>query len=250
MLFRSASSSNSASRAVADSRSARSDSANTEAETSRAEIVAAFGAAHPLTALPLSVLAEAACARGEFERCLELSEQAAAVRVTARTAADHPTFIPKHLAAAIALRGLGRTAEAEARFDEAEAIARKAGDAWLGRVLAERGGLERAAEAVRLLTQQEGAEHPDTRRARRAFAQALLDAGRSAEAERAFAELASSGEPKSPLRGAVLLGQARALMAQGRAGEAEPLLRLAVMVAGDEDPQVTAARDLLRTGKP
>jgi tetratricopeptide (TPR) repeat protein len=214
-------------------------SAAREALASQAEISRAFGAVHPLVALPLSVLGECACARGEWSSCLELSEQAASLRATARTPPDHPTFIPKHLAAAMALRGLGRGPEAEARFDLAEALARKASEVWLGRVLAERGGLERTAQAVALLTAAEGPTHPDTWYARRAHAQALLDAGKTTEAEREFGALAT--QAAAPRVAAALLGQARALELLGNGDAARVALERAAEAAGDEDPLVAAA---------
>jgi hypothetical protein len=186
--------------------------------------------------MPLSLLAECACAQAEWARCLELSEKAIEVRLTARTQVLHPTFVPKHIAAAVALRGLGRAADSEARFDVAERVAAPAGEAWRARVLTARGGVERTAEAVRLLTAALGAGHPDTLRARAAQAAALLDAGKAVEAEAIYAALGDGVLP------AVKVDRARALIALGRGGEARVLLATVAADAEDHRSASEAAR--------
>jgi tetratricopeptide (TPR) repeat protein/predicted Ser/Thr protein kinase len=208
------------------------DGARGEAERSLQAITAAFGASHPLTSLPLTVLAQSACLRGEYAECERLADQATAVRVTATTPEDHPTFIPKYLLAAIARRGLGQPSDA--LFDRAESLARKAqDDAWLGRVLAERGGLDRSSEATRLLRGALGDDNPDTWRAQRAHAEALIAAGRAAEAlsELKLIEekISQRFDPNSPLLARVLLDEARA-------GGGDDLRQRAARLVGSQDP--------------
>jgi tetratricopeptide (TPR) repeat protein len=161
----------------------RPDDAEAHARRALTILERTYGAGHPMLALPLSVLAESSCGRGQYAECLAQAEAALAIRATAATPPTHPAFLPKHLLIARALAGLGRHSEALERLKSAEQMARAAlpeGDAWRGRVdltaceVLRRAGqreqaLARCRQGLEVLRRALGEGHPEVAAARRSL---------------------------------------------------------------------------------
>ncbi len=167
-------------------------SAEDHAARAQAILDDTYGRLHPILALPLTVLAEVACDRGDFIECGRRIERAIALRASAGAPPGHPTFLPKRLILVRALAGAGRRREAEHELEAAAAIA--AGDSWKGRVAMARATLEgdpgAASRAVALLRASLPKDHPDVAEALLVQGNLLRARGKRGAARLAWEEAA------------------------------------------------------------
>jgi tetratricopeptide (TPR) repeat protein len=161
----------------------RFDEAGPEAQRSRDIIARTLGPQHPRLALPVTVLAQCACADGDHEACITLAEEAANLRLGAR-GTNEVALLPIMLTHARGLAGAGRTKEAMRTLEAARQVAvDDVGEdsVWAGliaaemaRVLARSGprqdAVAMAQTAVDVLERALGPDHPDVERARQAHA--------------------------------------------------------------------------------
>jgi tetratricopeptide (TPR) repeat protein/predicted Ser/Thr protein kinase len=245
----------------------RHEEARQFAERSVEEIARTFGPHHPTLALPQTILARHACARGAYEACEAGIALAMASRATPSTPPDHPTFLPMRMVRAEALAGRGRFAEALATLDRAQRIASGFGskDPWsgiisraMGEVLLREGALpsarEKAEEAVALLIDAEGEDHPDVAVARDTLGRTLLALGHPVDARAEFTAALLAREERfgleSPLAVSSLVGIGRCELSRGRLEEAEGALARALRLAeGGIGPEAAQARLLLEQAR-
>jgi hypothetical protein len=245
-----------------------------DAEYAHRRTVAAFGEHHPTTALPLTLLARRACARGDGVLGAELVNRAIAVRILANTSPDDPTYLPMLLVHARAMTYQGRFAESEADLSRAHRIAVSSfgpSSAWVGIVgtaigdaLLERNLPEPAAdayvEAIRILDTARGPHHaPDGAAPRIGLGIALGILGRTNEALARLAEAKATIEDafgaESPLLVAPLVAEAKTLLARRPASKenrerAGLLAQRAVLLDHGETRELREARALLHPPAP
>jgi predicted Ser/Thr protein kinase/tetratricopeptide (TPR) repeat protein len=162
------------------------DEAERTAAAARARIAAAFGPHHATLALPLTLLAQAACDRRDWSSCGRLADEAMSTRMATPVGESEPTFLPILLVQARASAGLGDFGLAHDALAKARSIAVSRfgpNDAWVGLVeattadvLLDSGAaaeaLPIAQDAVRLLDAARGPDHPDAARAHETLARA------------------------------------------------------------------------------
>lgn len=166
---------------------ARIDQAEALAERSATILAQTYGQEHPRVALPLTVLARCACARAEHSRCVELAEQAVKIRVGEQGVLE-AAVLPIMLVHAEGLAGVGRDGDA---FEALTAARRLAVERhgprspWAGltgvalaRALHEQGRPAEAGalldEAIEVLEEHHGPDHPDVVAAREGRATAAV----------------------------------------------------------------------------
>lgn len=164
--------------------------------------------------------------------------------------ARHPEFLPEayfYLGTIYADRGQVSEASSYLRtlLDQFPASPRRAEAAWrLGDLLLEQ---DRSADALEVFRTMERVNPSDTRlvaRARYGQSRALLALGRASEAETLLKE-AMAAAPDSPEAHPALLGLARIYAGDGRTGEALTMLRRLVDQSRDE----SGAEALVRLGE-
>jgi serine/threonine-protein kinase len=224
-----------------------------------AAMIRVRGAEHPYVAIVMNNLARLLWTTGELEEAEDLLRQALAIRRAA--------LGDDHLYVALNLNDLGLTLQRQGRLDEAEAVLRQSltvyppDHPWraasifnLGRVLEDRGdyGAAEAAyrEALARQREQYGADHERVGIDLQQIGIVRHRQGDLAGAEEdlsAALEIFRQKLPEGHTRIAeALVPLAEVLIAAGRPGEAEPLLReaLAIRQAGfgaeDERTQKTA----------
>jgi tetratricopeptide (TPR) repeat protein len=162
----------------------RLDDAEASARRSAEIIVRTHGGDHPRVALPLTVLAQIACAQGAWERCIERAERAAARRVRAAGQVEG-ALLPIMLTHGRGLVGAGRIEDAETTLRAATQLARETyGDnsAWSGRADAELAAALPPGEEARMLADRSiavlertlGDAHPDTLAAKKRLARVVV----------------------------------------------------------------------------